>query len=204
MESDLSLKRLFDILFSAFVLILLSPLLTLISLGILLSSQGSILYSQERLGRGGKKFKCLKFRTMHQNAEVKLRELLQDEKLQVEWREKQKLLEDPRVFPLGRFLRKTSLDELPQFWNVLRGELSVVGPRPYMIEQKEEIGLFAQKILSTRPGITGLWQTSGRSSTSFKQRISLDAEYIDKRSFGLDLLLIVKTIPRVFFPKDAY
>lgn len=199
------LKRLFDISFSLFVLSLLSPLFFFIIIAIRLSSQGKAIYVQPRLGRGGVIFKCYKFRTMHIDAEVRLQELLfQDPQKRAEWERHQKLKNDPRVFRLGHFLRRTSLDELPQFWNVLKGDLSVVGPRPYMVSQLKDLAPFTQKILSVRPGITGLWQTSGRSLTTFQKRIVLDAEYVNKRSFWLDLGLILKTIPIMFFPKDAY
>ncbi|NGX54337.1 MAG: UDP-glucose:undecaprenyl-phosphate glucose-1-phosphate transferase [Chlamydiae bacterium] len=199
------MKRVFDILFSLFALITLLPLFLLISFGILLSSRGGVIYSQHRLGQGGKTFNCLKFRSMYLNAEKRLDEILQNNPgLRAEWREKQKLRADPRTFSFGEFLRKTSLDELPQFWNVLKGDLSIVGPRPYMINQRSELGPHAFKILSIRPGITGLWQTSGRNDKTFHERILLDAEYVAKNSFWLDLQLIAKTLPVVFSSKDAF
>lgn len=198
-------KRVFDICFSLAVLVLLFPLFVLIAVGIALSSPGSIFYRQERLGRGERRFKCWKFRSMHIDADRKLIELLShDPLLKREWEISQKLKDDPRIFPLGKFLRKTSLDELPQFWNVLKGDLSVVGPRPYMIAQREELGELAHKILSVKPGVTGLWQTSGRNKIPFQGRIELDARYVDRRSFFFDLYLIGKTIPAVLMPKDAY
>lgn len=198
------IKRLFDVFFSASALIVLLPLFILIVLLIRFSSPGRAFFSQERLGARGKTFKCYKFRTMHVNAEEHLNEILQAHpELKREWDEKQKLKCDPRIFSFGKFLRKTSLDELPQFWNVLKGELSVVGPRPYMTCQKRELGAFAYKILSVKPGITGVWQTSGRSRTTFQQRIQLDASYIDKKSFWFDLYLIAKTIPTMIFTKNA-
>lgn len=197
-------KRIFDLIFSCFFLIFLSPLLLFISLLIFIPTKGKIFYVQERLGFQGKVFKCLKFRTMCFNADEKLKEILkQNEVYKKEWREKQKLTDDPRVFIFGKFLRKTSLDELPQLWNVIKGELSLVGPRPYMTNQYKEMGSFSSKILSIRPGLTGLWQTSGRSQKTFKERVFLDATYVDKRSFLYDLLLILKTVPIVIFAKDA-
>lgn len=198
-------KRLFDLIFSAIVLLFLSPLFILIALGIKCSSKGGIFFSQPRLGLTGKIFSCIKFRTMDEEAEAKLVLILRNNpQLKKEWEEKQKLSVDPRVFAFGRFLRKTSLDELPQFWNVLKGDLSVVGPRPYMINQRAQLGALAPKILSIRPGITGLWQTSGRSSTSFQKRILLDAEYVDKASFHFDLKLILKTLPALLSSANAY
>lgn len=198
-------KRLFDFCFSLTLLTLLAPLFIGIALIIRLTSHGKAIYVQPRLGRGGKVFKCYKFRTMYLDAEARLNDiLLHNPQFQKEWLKKQKLKNDPRIFPLGKWLRHTSLDELPQFWNVLRGDLSIVGPRPYMVFQKSNLGSLTDKIMSVRPGITGLWQTSGRSRTTFQKRIALDAEYIDKCSFWYDLLLILKTIPQVLFPKDAY
>lgn len=199
------LKRVFDVVFSLSILIALSPLYLFISIAIRLSSPGKAIYTQERLGKNGKIFKCLKFRTMSCEADSLLEFLLhQDPQLQKEWKINQKLKEDPRIFSFGKFLRKTSLDELPQFWNVVKGDLSVVGPRPYMVNQRSDLGAFTFKILSVRPGITGLWQTSGRSKTTFEQRILLDAKYVDHKSFLFDLYLILKTLPLVIFPKDAY
>ncbi len=199
------MKRVFDILFSLSILIILTPLFLLIAAGIYLSSPGPILYRQFRLGQGGSIFSCLKFRSMYRNSEQKLEEILRlSPKLCKEWNEKQKLLDDPRVFGFGKFLRKTSLDELPQFWNVLKGELSVVGPRPYMVCQKSELGPHAPKILSIRPGVTGLWQISGRNQNSFQERILLDAQYVEKSTFSYDLQLIFKTIPALFYSHDAY
>lgn len=202
MESKV--KRLFDIGFSLSVLLLLSPLFICIALGILICSPGNVLYTQIRLGRRGKLFKCYKFRTMYFDADRRLKEILQKNPLlHAEWEENQKLRVDPRVFWFGRFLRRTSLDELPQFWNTFKGDLSIVGPRPYMLKQRKELNLMACKILSMRPGITGLWQTSGRSNRTFRERIALDAQYVDEHSFWTDLWLILKTIPEILFSKNA-
>ena len=198
-------KRLFDLVFSLSVLALLAPLIFGIIVALRLSSSGRAIYVQPRLGKGGKVFNCYKFRTMHLDAEKRLHDILSDNpQLRKEWAKRQKLKNDPRTFPLGKWLRRTSLDELPQFWNVVKGDLSVVGPRPYMVDQKQDLGPTAHKILSVQPGITGLWQTSGRSRTTFQKRIALDGIYIDKQSFGYDLLLIFKTIPQILFFKDAY
>lgn len=201
----LAAKRIFDLLFSLTLLTLLSPLFLLIALAIRLATSGSAIYVQLRLGRGGKVFKCYKFRTMYLNADQQLSDLLsQNPLLKNEWQKNQKLKNDPRIFLLGKWLRRTSLDELPQLWNVVKGDLSIVGPRPYMLAQKKELGALAPKILSVPPGMTGLWQTSGRSETTFQKRIALDAEYIDKRSFYFDIILIIKTIPQILFQKNAY
>lgn len=198
-------KRVFDLCFSLVLLLLLSPLFVSLAVAIRLSSHGRALYVQPRLGRGGKVFKCYKFRTMYLDADKRLDEILSSNPpLKKEWTQNQKLKNDPRIFSLGKWLRRTSLDELPQFWNVVKGDLSVVGPRPYMIFQRKDLGPLASKILSVRPGITGLWQTSGRSHKTYHERILLDAQYIEKRSFSYDLILILKTIPLIIFPKDAY
>jgi exopolysaccharide production protein ExoY len=198
-------KRIFDIVFSIGAILLFLPAGLIIGLLIFIFSPGHIFYTQIRLGRGGKPFKCYKFRTMYLDADQRLKEILQtNPSLRVEWEKNQKLKIDPRIFPFGRFLRKTSLDELPQFWNVFKGDLSIVGPRPYMIKQRKELGPLAYKILSVRPGITGLWQTSGRNNTTFQERISLDAQYVDKGTLGYDFRLILKTIPEILFSKNAY
>lgn len=207
-------KRIFDVFFSLLVIALLSPLFLVISLIILFSSSGPIFYISPRLGRGGKIIKCLKFRTMYKDADSLLHKLLkQNLDLKIEWQKFQKLKKDPRITPFGQFLRKTSLDELPQFFNVLKGDLSIVGPRPfvligpiqnYHLEIKTYLGDKTEKILSIRPGITGLWQISGRSEISIQERILIEEKYIDNQSFWLDLNLIFKTIPKIFFPTGAY
>lgn len=204
-STSLSGKRLCDLLLSLSFLTLLSPLFLLIGLAIKLSSRGEIIYAQERLGLYGKTFKCYKFRTMVSDAEEILDEVLkQNPDLKKEWKATQKLRKDPRILKVGKFLRKSSLDELPQLWNVLVGEMSLVGPRPYALDQKVYLGRELHPILSIKPGMTGLWQTSGRSALPFHQRIALDRKYVETRSFLLDARLILKTIPTLLFSKDAY
>lgn len=200
------IKRVFDLSFSLLALFFLSPLLLLIAVLIKLTSKGPILFQQERIGRGGKPFICYKFRTMYADAEFRLSDLLNScSLLKKEWEDCRKLKNDPRITTLGLLLRKTSLDELPQFFNVLKGDLSVVGPRPVV---KDEIisyfGEKAYKILSIRPGITGIWQVSGRNDTSYDERIAMDEKYVDTRTFLLDLKLIIKTVYKVFNPSGAY
>lgn len=199
-------KRAFDLAFSLSFLVVFSPLYLLIALLIRLTSKGKAIYSHERIGRGGKPFKCYKFRTMYTDADTRLEELLRsDPALADEWFRAFKLKNDPRVTPLGRLLRKSSLDELPQFWNVLKGDLSIVGPRPVIQEEiNNHFGVKAYKILSIRPGLTGLWQVSGRSDTSYETRIKLDEKYVDDHSLFLDLKLIFKTIPCMIRSKGAY
>lgn len=209
-------KRVFDIIFSLCALTFGLPLFALIALTIRLTSPGKAVYFHERIGRGGKPFHCYKFRTMYADADERLQELLEnDPEIRREWESCHKLKNDPRVTPIGQFLRKTSLDELPQFWNVLKGDLSVVGPRPVVhAEVQKHLGAKAAKILSVRPGLTGIWQVSGRSDTSYVTRIKLDEKYVDhvhRRSaplsldlIALDLKLIVKTIPSMISTKGAY
>lgn len=200
------LKRLFDIIFSISVLVLLLPLYLIIGIFIRISSRGNAIYFHERIGRGGTIFRCYKFRTMYSDADKRLKEILaKDFSKRQEWALNRKLKNDPRVTPLGRFLRKTSLDELPQFWNVARGDLSTVGPRPVTQEEIDiYYGVKAVKILSIRPGITGLWQVSGRSDTTYITRVNLDEQYVNSHSFMLDILLILKTVTTIFSSKGAY
>lgn len=201
------IKRCFDIVFSLLCLIIGAPLFCIIALIIYMTSPGPVIYSHPRIGRGGKSFKCYKFRSMHLDAQERLREILEsDPEMKKEWEQTYKLKNDPRITPVGAFLRKTSLDELPQFWNVLIGDLSVVGPRPIVKEEVEKyLGIKAYKILSIRPGLTGLWQVSGRSDINcYEKRISLDEYYVDNQSLALDLELIAKTIPAMIQSKGAY
>jgi undecaprenyl-phosphate galactose phosphotransferase len=171
-----------------------------------LSSRGKVVYSHERIGRGGKPFRCFKFRTMFNDADKRLLDILEAcPELRMEWEEKHKLVKDPRITLIGKILRKTSLDELPQFWNVLKGDLSIVGPRPVVQEEiNKHFGVKAYKILSVRPGITGLWQVSGRNDTTYKTRLTLDEAYVDSHNLLLDAKLILKTIPKMLFSRGAY
>lgn len=200
------LKRIFDILFSLTALLLGAPIFIAIAIAIKLTSKGAVFYAHPRIGRGFKIINCLKFRTMYMNADEKLEEILKsDPQKRKEWDETQKLKNDPRVTPLGTFLRKTSLDELPQFVNVLKGDLSVVGPRPLVaLEVNKFLGNKAREILKIRPGLTCLWQVSGRNDLSYDHRIQLDERYIRNRSFWLDMRIIFKTIPAMLFSKGAY
>ena len=199
-------KRVFDIVFSlGAILFFLFPGVV-IALLIKLTSPGRIFYSSKRVGKDGQQIFCWKFRTMYQDADKKLLELLRENpKLKQEWETYFKLKDDPRISKIGKILRKTSLDELPQFYNVLKGDLSVVGPRPVTEEEIQKyFGSKASKILSVRPGLTGIWQTSGRSLLTFEERIQLEESYIDRQSLTLDLRIICKTIPAMFFTKGAF
>ncbi|MCK4934379.1 MAG: sugar transferase, partial [Simkaniaceae bacterium] len=199
--------------FSLCVLICGAPVFLLIALLIKCTSKGPFLYVGRRMGKNFKVIHSLKFRTMHIDADQRLKKLLlENETLLKEWNQFQKLRMDPRITSIGKFLRKTSLDELPGFFNVLVGDLSVVGPRPYfLIESKNHImnnknslGVHAHKILSVKPGITGLWQVSGRNNLSFKKRLILDTYYIKRRSLRYDIYIILKTLPVFFFSKGAF
>lgn len=200
------LKRLFDIVFATFALLIGSPLFLLLALAVKCSSKGPVFYSHERIGRGGAPFSCFKFRSMYANADERLKTLLyENPELKREWDESHKLKNDPRITPLGAFLRKSSLDELPQFWNVLKGDLSVVGPRPVVKQEiAKHFGEKAPIILSVRPGLTGIWQVSGRNDMGYTMRIELDELYVDTQSLGLDLKLIAKTIPVILSSRGAY
>lgn len=198
-------KRIFDICFSLLILLLALPLCIIIGIIIKTTSKGPVFYSQERVGRGGIPFRCIKFRTMHYNADQKLQSILEDPVKKHEWQSHHKLKKDPRITFIGKLLRKISLDELPQFWNVIKGDLSVVGPRPVVREEIiRHYGPKAYKILSIRPGVTGIWQVSGRNNTGYTKRVLLDEQYVDTRSFILDLKIILKTIPSMITPKGAY
>ncbi len=199
-------KRCFDIGFSLCVLIFGLPLFIVLSAAIYLSSPGPVFYYASRIGLRGRIIRCVKFRSMYQNAGYKLQEIIAlNPCLKLEWEKYKKLKKDPRITPIGKFLRKSSFDELPQFWNVLIGELSVVGPRPFYLEEiLEFFGGKASTILSVKPGITGLWQTSGRSRLSIKERVELEEKYVKNHSHRTDLKLILKTIPAIFFSKGAY
>ena len=196
-------KRLFDILLSLSVLILFAPVYLLLSLLIALSSPGPVFYVQERVGRNHKLFNCLKFRTMVENADEMLVEMMEaSPHIRQEFQDNFKLKHDPRITWIGRFLRVTSLDEFPQFWNVLKGDMSVVGPRPLVVEELPQYGRHMNQILTIKPGITGLWQVSGRNDIPYPRRVQIDLYYVNAKNFWMDLWIVVKTIGVVIFPKN--
>jgi len=196
-------KNLFDFLFSIFFLIASLPFFLLISLLIKLSSRGPIFFLQERIGKNNIPFKCIKFRTMHPEAKDILENLLmRDEKLKMEFEQTHKIKNDPRITTIGKLLRKTSLDELPQFINVLKNEMSIVGPRPIVNKEKKKYGKNLKKVLSVRPGITGLWQVSGRNNLTYKTRVKLDLNYIENYNFLMDIRILIRTIGVILFPLD--
>lgn len=198
------LKRLFDLTLAILLAPLLLPFMALIALAIKFSSRGPLFYAHTRVGYQGKTFSCYKFRTMVLNAEEKLAEVLKCPQKKAEWDQNYKLKKDPRITKIGSFLRKTSLDELPQFFNVIKGEMSFVGPRPIT---QNETKLYGNKYIyykNTLPGITGLWQISGRSNTNYSNRVQLDKTYYETRSLRSDFYILLKTIPVVLWGRGAY
>ncbi len=196
-------KRLFDIIFSLLVLVLFSPVYLILALLIALSSEGPIFYVQERVGKNYKAFNCMKFRTMVSNADEVLMQIMETSPhLRQEFEANFKLKQDPRITKIGWFLRITSLDEFPQFWNVLKGDMSVVGPRPLVAEELPKYSCHIEQILTIRPGITGLWQVSGRNDIPYPRRVQIDLYYVKFKNFWLDLWIIVKTIGVVIIPKN--
>lgn len=194
-RTEALVKRVLDVLLSALLLLALLPLLIGLACAVRLTSGGGVLYSQLRVGREGRPFRFYKFRTMRCNAEELLASFLeQSPEASAEWREFQKLSNDPRITPIGAFLRRTSLDELPQLWNVLKGDMSIVGPRPCMQSQIELYGTSWAAYCAVRPGITGLWQVSGRNKLTFAQRVRLDEEYVRNACFKKDMWILARTL----------
>jgi Undecaprenyl-phosphate galactose phosphotransferase WbaP len=198
-------KRVFDFFVAAIAILLLAPLIALFALLVKLQDGGKAFYGQTRYGRNGKTFRCYKIRSMSQDANDRLKLLLSTHpELKREWLATQKLKNDPRITPLGHFLRKTSIDELPQLWNVLCGDMSIVGPRPIVKEEIQKYGDNYRFYTSVRPGLTGLWQIEGRAETTYQERVEMDVEYAQTRSFFMDVLIMLKTIPAVLFSRGAY
>lgn len=199
------LKRFVDILGGICGLILLIPLTIGIYIANLIAGdKGPIFYTQERYGKNGKIFKMYKYRSMVVGADEKLNKLLEeDEEARKEYTEFKKLKNDPRITKVGEFIRKTSLDEFPQFINVLKGEMSLVGPRPYMPREKEDINGYFNYIMSVKPGITGFWQTNGRSNTTFVDRLDMDMKYYYRHSLKLDMKILKQTVSDVIKKEGA-
>ncbi len=198
-------KRILDVMGAVVLALVFSPLIFAIIVLMRRERGGSIIYKHRRIGRDGRAFECLKFRTMVPNADQVLRELLErDPAIKAEWVRDHKLRCDPRVTRLGRFLRRTSLDELPQLWNVMRGEMSLVGPRPVVREELLRYGRNVRTYLSAKPGITGLWQVKGRNDTDYRRRVVLDAYYVRHQNLLLDLYILLKTTRVVLGGSGAY
>nr|WP_159586721.1 sugar transferase [Chelativorans xinjiangense] len=199
-----SIKRSLDVSIALLSLLFLFPAFAIICILLLVHDGWPLIYRHKRVGRDGKTFDCLKFRTMRRDADKVLHDLLStSEAARGEWSTQHKLRRDPRIHRLGRFLRMTSLDEIPQFINVLRGEMSIVGPRPIVEDEIPRYGDRIHCYLSMTPGITGLWQVSGRSDTSYDYRVDLDAEYHRTRSLNLDLRIMWRTVGVLLFDRNG-
>ena len=198
-------SRFLDVTFAMAALVFFAPLMGLVALAIVATGPGPIFFRQQRLGLGGRTFGCLKFRTMRRDADRILPNLLsRDPFAKAEWDSTYKLRRDPRVSRLGKFLRKTSLDELPQFFNVLMGEMSIVGPRPIVAEEAYRYRHHISSYYAVKPGITGLWQISGRNHTTYRRRVACDVQYVRTRNAYRDLAIIALTVPIAMLGRGAY
>lgn len=197
------IKRFLDIIVASIGLVLASPLFLIIAIAIKLEDGREVFKVMKRIGKDGKEFDFYKFQSMVKNAEEILPELLKDPKLREEYEINKKFENDPRITKVGKFLRKTSLDELPQLINVLKGDMSLVGNRPYLLREKEDMGLYYRDIIKTKPGITGYWQTSGRSNVTFQDRLKLERFYSNNCDMKLDIKIFFKTFKVVLLGKDA-
>lgn len=195
-------KRMMDIILSLLVSLILLPFFIALIAIIKLDSPGPAFFAHKRYGKNGEFIKIYKFRSMYKNAQEMLLNLTPEQKK--EFQENFKLKNDPRITKVGKFLRRTSLDELPQLFNILIGDMSIVGPRPIIEKELDKYGIYAEKFLSVKPGLTGMWQISGRSDTTYAERVLLDMEYIDSRTFWGDFIIIFKTILVVFRKSGAY
>jgi len=205
MISNERLCRAFDIVIALAAIVFTAPLLIMIALGVKLHDGGPVLFGHERLGLGGRAFKCMKFRSMVVDADVRLAALLaSDPQARADWARDFKLKRDPRITAFGDFLRKSSLDELPQLFNVLRGEMSIVGPRPIVRSEALRYGARFASYCHVRPGITGLWQVSGRNDTCYRRRVAMDAIYARNKSLLWDLNILLRTVPAVLLAKGSY
>lgn len=199
------LKRAFDVTVVITVLLLLLPLIVTV-IAVLMVAQGRpVIYRHPRIGRGGATFHCFKFRTMATDGDALLRaHLSRDAAARAEWEATRKLKDDPRITPIGRLLRKSSADELPQILNVLRGEMSLVGPRPIVGDEVRYYGGHIQHYQRVKPGLTGAWQISGRNDTSYAERVRLDAHYVATQSFVGDIAILLRTVPAVLRARGSY
>ncbi|MFU0784252.1 MAG: Sugar transferase involved in LPS biosynthesis (colanic, teichoic acid) [Thermoanaerobacterium thermosaccharolyticum] len=198
-------KRLIDFILSFIAIIILSPLFIILAILIKIDSKGPVFFVQDRIGLNGKLFKAYKFRTMILNAEeILLKWLEENPEIRDEYLINHKLKDDPRITRMGKFLRKTSLDELPQLFNVLKGDMSLVGPRPYLVRELNDVSSYAKYLWRVPPGITGLWQISGRNDVDFEGRLKMDMQYISNWNIWLDLNILFKTIPAVLKKDGAY
>ena len=201
---SLRVKRILDLCATVIGGALVLPFFVILTLLVYIESGRPVFYNDYRMGRDGNLFACAKFRTMVPDAEkILLRMLEEDSGMRWEYSTYHKLQNDPRLTRVGRFLRKTSLDELPQLWNVMRGEMSLVGPRPYLPRESKEIGVTQSEILRVPPGVTGPWQVAGRNQTTFNERVRMDADYVRHWSVWLDLVLLARTVQTVVLRRGA-
>ncbi|WP_423231115.1 sugar transferase [Clostridium collagenovorans] len=195
------IKRFFDVIIASLALVILSPVFIIIFICIKVDSSGPAVFGHTRIGENGKLIKVYKFRSMVENAEEVLRNFTAEQKKEFE--KNFKLENDPRITKVGNFLRKTSLDELPQLFNIILGNMSIVGPRPIIKKEIQKYGEYADKLFSVKPGLTGYWQANGRSDTSYEERVQMDMFYIDNRSISMDVKIIFKTIISVIKKEGA-
>lgn len=197
--------RVLDIVLASALLVFLGPMMLLIAVCTYVADPGPILFAHRRVGYRGQVFACLKFRSMAVNAAERLQDLLErDPVAREEWARDHKLRDDPRIVGIGRFLRKSSLDELPQLFNVLRGEMSLVGPRPIVAEEIERYGRYFARYCGVKPGITGLWQVSGRNDVTYRRRVAIDVKYAAIHSVGLYFKILALTVPMVLISRGSY
>lgn len=194
-------KRIVDIVLGCIGLVLLSPVFLILAICIKIDSKGPVIFAHKRIGKNGKEFNMYKFRSMYENAEEMIENFSEEQKR--EWQENFKLENDPRITRVGKFLRKTSLDELPQIINIIKGDLSIIGPRPIVDEELEKYGKNKDKFLSITPGLTGYWQANGRSNTTYEERMQMELYYIDNQSLLLDIKIFFKTIVSVIKKEGA-
>jgi exopolysaccharide production protein ExoY len=204
-NTDLDLEYLINFVLAGLLLLFILPVMAFVALSVFMHDGGPIFFSHRRVGRNGRSFFCLKFRSMAIDAEERLQNLLAtDPAARAEWANDHKLKRDPRITPLGQFLRTSSLDELPQLFNVLRGEMSLVGPRPVVQAESVKYGRRFGSYCSVRPGITGLWQVSGRNDVSYRRRVAMDVLYARSKSLPLDFKILLLTVPAVLLKRGCY
>ena len=197
-------KRIVDVIIASMALVFVLPLLLAIALLIRLQDGGPAVYAHKRYGHKGRTFRCFKLRSMVLDSDQRLQEILAtDPQAREEWELSQKLTNDPRITPLGHFIRKTSIDELPQLINILRGEMSIVGPRPIVENEITKYGEHYRDYCAVRPGLTGLWQVEGRSDTTYEERVQLDAKYARTHNLAGDVVIMLRTVPAVLFSRGA-
>ena len=197
----IKIKRVIDVILASVALILLSPLFAIIAIAIKIDSKGPVFFAHKRIGKNGKIIKLYKFRSMVINAEELIKSFTPEQMR--EYKENYKLTNDPRITKVGKFLRKTSLDELPQLINIINGDLSIIGPRPVVADELEKYGVNKDKFLSVTPGLTGYWAANGRSNTTYEQRMEMELYYIDNLSLKMDIKVFFKTILSVLKKEGA-